>query len=102
MVLSDWKFWCLILGAAGALVMTLLNVSLADELREQRVEVAQRAQFITESAQLSQFNSQFIQALAQLSAQTKDESIRELLAENGVTFTVNAQEDATAEENPDE
>jgi len=102
MAVSDWKFWCLILVALAALTLTSLNIGLGSELRERQAEVVQRQQFINESNQLSQFNTQFIQALAQLAAQTNDESIRELLAANGVTFTVNAPAEATAEENLDE
>jgi uncharacterized protein YpmS len=103
MMVSDWKFWCLILVAVAALLLTYMNIDLRSELREQQAELVQRQQFINESSQLSQFNTQFIQALAQLAAQTNDESIRDLLAANGVTFKVNAPAEATAEEeNPDE
>ena len=44
---------------------------------------------MNQAAQLRQFNENFIRALANLSAQTNDENIRQLLADHGVTFTVN-------------
>ena len=56
--------------------------------RSRQEAVIARQQFLNESAQLRQFNTRFIQSLANLAAQTNDANIRQLLADHGVTFTV--------------
>ena len=52
-------------------------------------ELAQRQQFINESIRLSRLNTQLVQALATLAAQSDDQAIGDLLANHGITFTVN-------------
>lgn len=86
---TDWKFLTITAVAALAFIFVLINLSAHMSNRTRQTEVAERQQFINQSVQLSRLNTQFIQALAQLSAETNDESIRRLLAEHGVTFTVN-------------
>ena len=87
---SDWKLWTLSVLAVLCLVVTALNASMLLENRAARQAVAERQLFLNESAGLAKFSNNFIRALANLAAQTNDENIRQLLAENGVTFKVNA------------
>lgn len=98
-VLRDWKFWVLLALALILVALTIVNIGLADENYDRRLVIAERQQFITESTRLSEFNTQFVQALANLAAQTDDQSIRQLLADHGVTYTVKAPE-ATGESDP--
>ena len=70
---------------AGNIYLHRTNLSLQDEL-------AQRQQFINESIRLSRLNTQLEQALATMAAQSDDEAIRDLLANHGISFTVNLNE----------
>jgi uncharacterized protein HemX len=70
---------------AGNIYLHRSNLSLQDEL-------AQRQQFINESIRLSRLNTQLVQALATMAAQSDDQAIRGLLANHGITFTVNLNE----------
>lgn len=88
----DWKFWVLTVGSALTLALAIVNLNLHAGNRALRADVAARQQYINEAARLSRFSTQFIHALAQLAAQTHDESLRRALAEHGVTFTVSAPE----------
>ena len=56
--------------------------------------VLTQQQFINESIRLSRVNARLIRALATVSAQTNDMDIRALLAEHGVTFTFNSDQEA--------
>lgn len=67
---------------AGNIYLHRANLELSEEL-------AQRQQFINESIRLSRLNTQLVQALATVAAQTDDQAIRDLLASHGITFTVN-------------
>jgi len=88
-MLGDWKFWVLTVVGLGALLLSFTNHQLRNRIVAKQDSVLQRQQFITEAQQLSQFNSQFIRALANLAAQTGDANIQKLLADHGVTYTVN-------------
>ena len=67
---------------AGNIYLHRTNLALQEEL-------AQRQQFINESIRLSRLNTQLVQALAAMAAQSDDQAIRDLLANHGITFTVN-------------
>jgi hypothetical protein len=83
----DWKFWVLAMLAVICAGVTVFNTSLRTGVRERQVQLAARQQFINESMTLARVNSQLIQTLANMSAQSNDEAIREMLARHGVTFS---------------
>lgn len=95
-MLSDWKFWVLMLAALGALGFNVTNYQARNAAVAKQLEVLQRQQFINESEELSKFNSQFIRALASLAAQTNDTTITQILTEHGITYTVNENPTDTA------
>ena len=97
-LLRDWKFSLVTVIALIGSILVLVNVSVHRANRTLQADVAQRQQFINQSIQLSRLNNEFIKALAQLSAETDDESIRQLLADQGVTFTVNPPAVETTDE----
>jgi len=92
-VQTDWKFWVLLVCAIGTMTLLWLNRGLADANREQLKAVNERQAFINDTIGISNFSSQFIQSLANLAARTGDESLRQVLADHGVTYSVddNAQ-----------
>jgi len=87
-VLTDWKFWVLLVCAIGTMTLLWLNRGLADANRERLKEVNERQAFINDTIRISNFSSQFIQSLANLAARTGDESLRQVLADHGVTYSV--------------
>lgn len=93
-MLKDWKFWVLLALAVGTMTLLYVNVGLAEENRERLREVAKRQGFINDTVRISNFSSQFIESLAQLAARSGDADIRKVLADHGVTFSV--EEDAPA------
>jgi hypothetical protein len=93
-VVSDWKFWVLTIPAALLCILVFANIASYSANRAQQAEVVSRQQYINEAIQLSRFNSQFIQMLANLAAQTNDESLQKLLSDHGITYTVNTPPDA--------
>jgi len=91
-VLRDWKFWLINVLGIVLLVLVIVNIRMASGNQQRNAEVVARQQFINESIQLSRFNTQFIQLLANLAAQSNDESLRRILSEHGITYTVNQPE----------
>jgi hypothetical protein len=91
MALKDWKFAILLVLVIGMMTLLFLNVRVADDNRAKLQEVAERQQFLSQTVGISQFSTQFIKGLARVAADTKDEDIRRVLADYGVTFTVDEQ-----------
>ena len=101
---NAWLMWCIGLAAVTAVGFVATNIYLHRTNQQLQEDLAQRQQFINESIRLSRFNTQLIQALATLAAQSDDQAIRNLLATQGITFTVNLPEPdpGIAQENVDD
>ena len=87
--LAGWQFWSLNLLALVVLVLVVVNIFLTLDNQNIRAEVNQRQRFINESMQFSRLNNQLIRTLAKTSAQKGDVALRDLLAAQGISFTVN-------------
>ncbi len=81
--------WSVAVIAVIALGFVAANIFLHRTNLALQEELAQRQQFINESIRLSRLNTQLVQALATLAAQSDDQAIRDLLEIHGITFTVN-------------
>lgn len=77
------------LSAVFALVV-LANLTMVGINRSTQADLAERAQFIQQSAALERLNQEIIRALAELAVRNQDKDVTALLHANGVTFTVNA------------
>jgi hypothetical protein len=71
-------------GAAGALVIAY--IILVQDNRTVQAEVNRRQQFINQSGQLGRINEALIRAIAAAAVNNKDDKLRELLADNGITI----------------
>ena len=87
---SDWKFWVLTIPGLILLALVGANIRGNSANRALQADVVSRQQYINEATQLGRFNAQFIQTLASLAAQTNDGSLKQLLSDNGITYTVSA------------
>jgi len=83
---GGWLYWI----AFGLSVLTLLLVFaymvLVQDNRSVQAEVNQRQQFINQSAQLRGINEALVHALATAAVNDKDDKLRDLLAQNGITI----------------
>jgi len=73
--------------AVAALIMAALGIILQRNIQAMRSEIDDRQQYINQTIRISRLNTQFIQALASLSARTGDEQLRRILAEHGISFS---------------
>ena len=95
--MKHWNFWTLNGIAVVVLIMVGINITLFLGNRSLQVQMHGRQQIINGSIQISRFNTQLIQAIATLSAQTEDTALRDVLAAQGVTFTFNRAADESSE-----
>jgi hypothetical protein len=95
--LTSLQFNVLTSAGALSLVLVVANVGLSLNNREAQAQVNARQQYINDTVQLSRLNTQIVQALANLSVQTGDESIQRLLAAQGITISTEAAAASAAE-----
>jgi hypothetical protein len=74
-------------GLSGlTLVLVVVYIILAWDNRSVQAEVSRRQQFINQSIQLGRISEALIRALAAAAVNSKDDKLRELLAQNGITI----------------
>ena len=79
-------YWASVLLSTVAIVLLVVNISLANANRTKQVELSQRQTTITEGQSLAQFNQGLVQALAETSLKNSDLQVRDLLTSQGITL----------------
>jgi hypothetical protein len=83
---QGWLYWMTV-GLAGlALALVVAYIILVQDNRRVQAEVNRRQQFINQSIQLGRINEALIRSLASAAVNNKDDKLRDLLAENGITI----------------
>ncbi|MGI9330071.1 MAG: hypothetical protein ACR2QB_05090 [Gammaproteobacteria bacterium] len=75
-----------------ALLLALANIGLSLNNQQAQADVNARQQFINQTVEISQLNNQIVQALANLSVQNNDASIRDLLQSQGISFNIQPEQ----------
>jgi hypothetical protein len=73
--------------AGLSVVLVVVNGILVNQ--EGLAAINRRQQFINQSAQLGRLNEALVHALATSAANNRDDQLRDLLAQHGITFQVN-------------
>jgi hypothetical protein len=83
---EGWLYWMTV-GLAGlALLLVVAYIILVQDNRRVQADVNRRQQFINQSIQLGRVNEALIRSLAAAAVSNKDDKLRDLLAENGITI----------------
>lgn len=82
-------FWIMTSLAAMSVALVIANGVLFLANQTAQAELAQRQQFINQSVQLGRLQEGLIRALAASAATNKDDQLRDLLAQHGISYTVN-------------
>ena len=88
LALKQWQFYLLTGIGAGALGLVFVTTTLSASIGGIREQIDERQVFINETLLLSNLNSQLAQVLANLAVATNDGDLKQVLFENGITFTV--------------
>jgi hypothetical protein len=81
-------FWISTVLAAVSIVLVVSNGTLYLVNQEIQAAVNQRQQFINQSVQLGRVNEALVRSLATSAASNKDDQLRDMLAQHGITFQV--------------
>jgi hypothetical protein len=83
---GGWLYW-LVVGLSGlTLPLVVAYMVLVQDNRTVQAQANQRQQFINQSVQLGRINEALIHALATEAVNEKDDKLRDLLAQTGITI----------------
>ena len=83
---DGWLYRLLVALSGITLVLVVAYIILVQENRSVQAEVNQRQQFINQSIQLGRINDTLIRVLATAAVNNKDDKLRDLLVQNGITI----------------
>ena len=89
-------YWTSVALGAVTIVLVVANFFVQSSNLSIQAEVNQRQQFINQSTQLKRVDDLLIRAIAQAAVTAKDDKLRDLLAQQGVTLTPTATEPVAA------
>jgi hypothetical protein len=95
-------FWMTTVLAGLSVILVISNGILFLVNQEAQAAINRRQQFINQSAQLGRVNEALVRALATSAANNKDDQLRDLLAQHGITFQVNPAQPGPAQASPTE
>ena len=80
------SYWASLLLGSIAVVLLVVNVSVANANRTLQADVAQRQNIINSGQTLSQINQGLVQAMAEAALKNNNTQLRDLLSTQGVTL----------------
>ena len=83
---DGWLYRLLVALSGITLLLVVAYIVVIQDNRSVQAEVNQRQQFINQSIQLSRVNDALIRAMATTAVSNKDDKLRDLLAQNGITI----------------
>jgi hypothetical protein len=83
---EEWLYRVTVGLAGFALVLVVAYIALVQDNRSVQAEVNRRQQYINQSTQLGRVNEALVRALAAAAVSEKDDKLRDLLAQNGITI----------------
>jgi hypothetical protein len=83
---DGWLYRLLVALSGITLILVVVYIILTQDNRTVQTEINQRQQFINQSIRLGRINDALIRALATTAVSNKDDKLRDLLAENGITI----------------
>ena len=97
---GGWLSWVTV-GLSGlTLLLVIVYIILVQDNRSVQAELNQRQQFINQSVQLGRVNDVLIRALAAAAVGNKDDKLRDLLAQNGITINAAGEPEKAAPSAP--
>lgn len=83
------QFWAATALGSVCLLLAASNVTLGSLNRGLQADIGQRQQYVQQSVQLEGLYREIIRALAELGARNNDGDVRSLLAQHGISYSVN-------------
>ena len=82
-----WQLAVTLIAALGV-ILVLTNMSLFERNRLLQAEVSARGQYLQQTVQLEILHREIVNAIANLSVRNKDEALKDILAQQGITINM--------------
>ncbi len=83
---DGWLYRLLVALSGISLILVVAYIVLIQDNRSVQAGINQRQQFINQSIQLGRINDALVRALAATAVSNKDDKLRDLLAQSGITI----------------
>jgi hypothetical protein len=83
---GGWGYRIVLALSGITLILVLAYLSLSQQNRSIQAKVDERQQFINQSMQLGRVNEALIRVIASVAVNDKDDKLRQLLTQNGITL----------------
>ncbi|HUC10867.1 MAG TPA: hypothetical protein VL985_10650 [Stellaceae bacterium] len=83
---GGWGYRIMVALSGITLILVFVYLSVSSQNRSVQAEIDRRQQFINQSIQFGRVNEALVRALATAAVNDKDDKIRELLVQNGITI----------------
>ena len=88
---EGWLYWVAVGLSAAAMALVVIYIILVQDNRAVQADVNRRQQFINQSIQFGRINEALVRALAAAAVSNKDDKLRELLADSGITINASGE-----------
>jgi len=88
---EGWLYWVAVGLSAAAMALVVVYIILAQDNRAVQADVNRRQQFINQSIQFGRISEALVRALAAAAVSNKDDKLRELLADSGITINASGE-----------
>src|SRR6516164_1453291 len=82
---GEWLYRVMVGLSGFSLILVIVYIILVQDNRSVQLEVNRRQQFINQSVQLGRINEALIRPLAAAAVSNKDDKLRDLLTQHGIT-----------------
>ena len=83
---NGWVYRIVLALSGITLILVFVYLWVSGQNRAVQAEINQRQQFINQSIQFGRVNEALVRALATVAVNDKDEKLRDLLAQNGISI----------------
>jgi hypothetical protein len=97
---GGWVYRLALALSGLSLALVVAYIVLVQDNRSVQLDVNRRQQFINQSIQLGRINDALIRALAAAAVEHKDDKLRDLLAQHGITINAAGEPEKAAPASP--
>jgi hypothetical protein len=83
---DGWAYRVILALSGITLILVVVYLVVSEQNRTVQAEINRRQQFINQSIQFGRVNEILVRTLASVAVSEKDDKLRELLAQNGITI----------------
>ena len=88
---EGWLYWVAVGLSAAAMALVVVYIILVQDNRAVQADVNRRQQFINQSIQFGRISEALVRTLAAAAVSNKDDKLRDLLADNGITINASGE-----------